>query len=75
MLLTTHSLPVAEAVCDRLVVLGRGRVLGQGTLDELRAYTGTKAGDVHGDSLERIFFRLIEEEQAEEARRAEAVST
>ncbi|MDO4245510.1 MAG: ABC transporter ATP-binding protein [Deinococcus sp.] len=71
-LLTTHSLPLAEAVCDRLVVLDRGRVLGEGTMDELRAQTGTEAGGVHGDSLERIFFRLLEEEQAEEARRREA---
>ncbi len=70
-LLTTHSLPLAEAVCDRLVVLDRGRVLGQGSMDELRAQTGTAAGGVHGDSLERIFFRLIEEEQAEEAARRE----
>ena len=64
-LLTTHSLPLAEAVCDRLVVLDRGRVLGEGTMDELRTRTGTAAGGVHGDSLERIFFRLLEEEQAE----------
>lgn len=71
-LLTTHSLPLAEAVCDRLVVLDRGRVLGEGTMDELRAQTGTEVGGVHGDSLERIFFRLLEEEQAEEARRREA---
>ncbi|WP_291425404.1 ABC transporter ATP-binding protein [Deinococcus sp.] len=70
-LLTTHSLPLAEAVCDRLVVLDRGRVLGQGSMDELRAQTGTAEGGVHGDSLERIFFRLIEEEQAEEAARRE----
>lgn len=67
-LLTTHSLPLAEAVCDRLVVLDRGRVLGEGTLDDLRAQTGTEAGGVHGDSLERIFFRLLEEEQAEAGR-------
>ena len=71
-LLTTHSLPLAEAVCDRIVVLDHGRVLGEGTMDELRAQTGTAAGGVHGDSLERIFFRLIEEEQAEEQRRREA---
>lgn len=68
-LLTTHSLPVAEAVCDRLVVLDRGKVLGQGTMDDLRARTGTEAGGVHGDSLERIFFRLLEDE-LEEGRRA-----
>ena len=64
-LLTTHSLPLAESVCDCLVVLDRGRVLGEGTMDELRTRTGTAAGGVHGDSLERIFFRLLEEEQAE----------
>ncbi|GAA0517359.1 ABC transporter ATP-binding protein [Deinococcus depolymerans] len=68
-LLTTHSLPVAEAVCDRLVVLDRGRVLGEGSMDDLRARTGTEAGGVHGDSLERIFFRLLEDE-LEEGRRA-----
>ncbi|WP_135228082.1 ABC transporter ATP-binding protein [Deinococcus fonticola] len=67
-LLTTHSLPLAEAVCDRIVVLDRGKVLGEGTMEELRAQTGTAAGGVHGDSLERIFFRLLEEEQAEQQR-------
>ncbi|MFC6802657.1 AAA family ATPase [Deinococcus caeni] len=71
-LLTTHSLPVAEAVCDRLVVLDRGKVLGEGSMDDLRARTGTEAGGVHGDSLERIFFRLIEEEQAGEQAGAQA---
>ncbi len=73
-LLTTHSLPLAEAVCDRLVVLDRGRVLGEGTMDELRARTGTEAGGVHGDSLERIFFRLVEEEQEEARQRREGVA-
>jgi ABC-2 type transport system ATP-binding protein len=73
-LLTTHSLPLAEAICDRLVVLDRGKVLGEGTMDDLRTRTGTEAGGVHGDSLERIFFRLLEEELAEaESRKAEAV--
>ncbi|MHA0041924.1 ABC transporter ATP-binding protein [Deinococcus sp. PEB2-63] len=72
-LLTTHSLPVAEAVCDRLVVLDRGKVLGEGSMDDLRARTGTEAGGVHGDSLERIFFRLLEDEleQGRRAREAE----
>ncbi|OLV19123.1 ABC transporter ATP-binding protein [Deinococcus marmoris] len=73
-LLTTHSLPLAEAVCDRLVVLDRGRVLGEGTMDDLRTRTGTAAGGVHGDSLERIFFRLMEEEQEEERQRREVVA-
>lgn len=65
-LLTTHSLPLAEAVCDRLVVLDRGRVLGEGSMDDLRAQTGTAAGGAGGESLERIFFRLLEEEAERE---------
>lgn len=73
-LLTTHSLPLAEAVCDRLVVLDRGKVLGAGSMDELRSQTNTLRGGVDGDSLERVFFRLIEEEQAsqEEASQKQA---
>lgn len=74
-LLTTHSLPLAEAVCDRLVVLDRGRVLAAGTMSELRTQTGTAAGGVAGESLERIFFRLLEEEQAEEQRAREAAGS
>ncbi|MFC4452284.1 ABC transporter ATP-binding protein [Deinococcus sonorensis] len=66
-LLTTHSLPLAEAVCDRLVVLDQGRVLGEGSMDQLRAQTGTVQGGVSGDSLERVFFRLLEEEQRRQA--------
>jgi ABC-2 type transport system ATP-binding protein len=67
-LLTTHSLPVAEAVAHRIAVLDRGRILGEGTLEELRAQAGTEAGGPEGMSLERIFFRLVEEEQAERER-------
>lgn len=74
-LLTTHSLPLAEAVCERLVVLDRGRVLGEGSMEELRAQTGTPAGGVDGDSLERIFFRLLEEEQAGQHQQPEARPT
>ncbi|PYE56497.1 ABC transporter ATP-binding protein [Deinococcus yavapaiensis] len=70
-LLTTHSLPLAEAVATRITVLDRGRVLGMGTLDELRETTRTGVGGVEGESLERIFFRLVEEEEAERKRARE----
>jgi ABC-2 type transport system ATP-binding protein len=36
-LLSTHILPEAEASCDRLLVIARGRVRAEGTIDELRA--------------------------------------
>jgi ABC-2 type transport system ATP-binding protein len=72
-LLTTHSLPLAEAVAGRIAVLDRGRVLGLGTLDELREHTRTGVGGVEGESLERIFFRLVEDEE-NERRREETVA-
>lgn len=36
LLLSTHILQEVEMVCDRAVVLSRGRVVGDGTLEELR---------------------------------------
>ena len=39
-LFSTHVLSEAERLCDRIGILHRGRLLGQGTLAELRAETG-----------------------------------
>src|SRR5687768_4780569 len=36
-LLSTHILSEVEAVCDRALVIARGRLVAQGTIDELRA--------------------------------------
>lgn len=36
-LLTTHYLEEAEALADRVVVLGRGRIIASGTVSEMRA--------------------------------------
>ena len=41
--LTTHELNEAERLSDRLVIMHQGRVLAQGTLDELSG----DAGDDH----------------------------
>ncbi len=35
-LFSSHQLDLVERLCDRLVVLGRGRVLARGTVEELR---------------------------------------
>ena len=35
-LLSTHVLPEAEATCDRLLIIKKGRIVAQGTVDELR---------------------------------------
>jgi ABC-2 type transport system ATP-binding protein len=36
-LLSTHILPEVEATCSRAVVIARGKVVGEGTLEELRS--------------------------------------
>ncbi len=36
-MLSTHILPEVEAVCDRVIVIAGGRIVAQGTPDELRA--------------------------------------
>jgi ABC-2 type transport system ATP-binding protein len=67
-LLTTHSLPVAEAVAHRIAVLDRGQILAEGTLEDLQNRTNEARSGVEGNTLERIFFKLVEEEALERER-------
>jgi ABC-2 type transport system ATP-binding protein len=40
--LTTHYLEEAEALADRVIVVGKGRVLAEGTMDEIRSVVSSK---------------------------------
>jgi ABC-2 type transport system ATP-binding protein len=51
--LSIHQLGDAARVCDRVVLLSRGRVVGEGTVDELRAQAGVGEG-----GLEEVFLAL-----------------
>jgi ABC-2 type transport system ATP-binding protein len=51
---TSHVMEVVERLCDRFGVLRAGKLVGLGTLEELRAQTGT-SGD-----LEEIFLTLTD---------------
>jgi ABC-2 type transport system ATP-binding protein len=51
--LSIHQLTDAARVCDRLVLLSRGEVVGEGTLDDLRAKAGVRDG-----GLEEVFLAL-----------------
>ena len=52
-LMSTHTLEVAQAVCDRIAIIQEGNIVAQGTIDELRKQTA--AGDA---SLEELFLKL-----------------
>lgn len=52
-LLTTHYLPEAEVLCDRIAILHKGRLLALGTPEALKDQTG--AG-----TLEDAYVRLVE---------------
>jgi ABC-2 type transport system ATP-binding protein len=51
--LSTHTLEVAEALCDRIAIILGGKVIAMGTMDELRAQA-----DAGGAHLEEIFLKV-----------------
>ena len=51
-LFSTHIMREAEKLCDRIAILHRGRMLAEGTLDELADRYGER-------DLEELFFQLI----------------
>ncbi|MEO6777890.1 MAG: ABC transporter ATP-binding protein [Gemmatimonadaceae bacterium] len=54
-IMSTHTLEVAETLCDRIAIVQHGRVLAMGTMAELR-------DSLHSDcTLEEIFLRLTGE--------------
>ncbi|MBI4542726.1 MAG: ABC transporter ATP-binding protein [Gemmatimonadetes bacterium] len=52
-LMSTHTLEIAEALCERIAIMQGGRIVAAGTMPELR--TQHAAGDV---GLEDLFLRL-----------------
>jgi len=52
-LMSTHTLEIAEAMCDRIAIVHGGRIAAEGTMDALRLQTSS--GDV---SLEELFLKL-----------------
>jgi ABC-2 type transport system ATP-binding protein len=58
-IMTTHILEIAERMADRIGVISRGRLVAEGTLDELRAQRGKG-----GASLEDMFLAIVEQDLA-----------
>jgi ABC-2 type transport system ATP-binding protein len=55
---SSHVLEVVEKLCTRVAIIAKGRLVGEGTMDELRAQT-------HDSSLEDIFVHLVAGSSAE----------
>ena len=58
-IMTTHILEVAERMADRIGVIANGRLIAEGTLDELRRQSGSGSA-----TLEDTFLKLVAEEEA-----------
>lgn len=52
-LISSHIMSEVSALCDRLVIAADGRMVAEGTPEELRAEAGT-------DDLEEVFVRLLD---------------
>ncbi|RMF95243.1 MAG: ABC transporter ATP-binding protein [Candidatus Schekmanbacteria bacterium] len=55
--ISTHTLELAESICDRIAVINKGEIVTIGSMDELREATGQV-----GEKLEEIFLKLVHEE-------------
>ena len=51
--MSTHTLEVAQEMCDRISIILRGRIIARGTVPEIRAM-----GDSQADELTSVFLKL-----------------
>jgi len=66
--MSTHTLAVAEELCDRIAISQEGEIIAEGTLQELRTRAGM--GDDEAARLEAVFLKLTTDEDMEEVVRA-----
>ncbi len=57
---STHYMEEAELLCDRIIMMNHGKIMKEGTVEELRR-------DTRGRNLREIFMHLIKEEMDLEA--------
>ena len=52
-LMSTHTLEVAEEMCDRIAIILKGRIIARGTVDQLKEMAGTE-----DEELTPVFLKL-----------------
>ena len=57
---SSHVMEVVERLCTRVAIIQKGKLVGMGTIDELRAQAGEAGGD-----LEDVFLKLVEAKSGE----------
>jgi len=61
-LFSTHIMEIAQDLCDRIGIINKGKMVGIGTIEDLR-----KQADKLGASLEDVFLRLTEQDTSVDA--------
>ncbi|MHA1729668.1 MAG: ABC transporter ATP-binding protein [Promethearchaeota archaeon] len=59
-MLSTHVMEVAQSLCNRIGILDKGKLVAEGTLDELRQIS-EEAG---ASSLEDVFLKITDEDES-----------
>ena len=60
-ILSSHIMEIAQNLCTRIGIINNGRMVAEGTLEELRQLAKSASG---GESLEEIFLRLTDQDQS-----------
>lgn len=59
--MSTHTLEIAEEVCDRIAIIQEGKIIAVGGMKELRERAGS-----NGKKLESVFFKLTGGEEVQQ---------
>jgi ABC-2 type transport system ATP-binding protein len=64
--LTSHVLEIVERLCSHVGIIHEGRLVAQGSMEELRAGVAAEAGETK--TLEQIFLSIVGQSGAEQSR-------
>ncbi len=66
-MMSTHTLSIAEETCTRIAIIQEGKIVAQGTVEQLRALSrGGSSAELSQQHLEGIFLNLTGGEQQKE---------